>query len=147
MKVGAHRAHGYLVDDVYEAAAEFTRIFGCEPARIDETFAGFPFGDETEFFLWQRKHLEEHLGKDVMDKVKYYDQQAIRCESPEMLDLKYEKLKAEGVEFISEPKSYEWNAYCVYFIDNSGHMWELYCWMGEVPMGNLKPGKEKGDEI
>ena len=86
MKMGAHRAHGYLVDDVYKAAEEFTRVFGCEPARIDETFAGFPFGDETEFFLWQRKHLEKHLGKNVMDRVKYCDQQAIRCESPEMLD-------------------------------------------------------------
>ncbi len=142
MKVGAHRAHGYLVDDVYKAAEEFTRVFGCEPARIDETFAGFPFGDETEFFLWQRKHLEKHLGKNVMDRVKYCDQQAIRCESPEMLDQIYEILKADGVEFISKPKSYEWNAYCVYFIDVSGHMWELYCWTGEVPLGDLEAEKD-----
>lgn len=138
-----HRAHGYLVDDVYKAAAEFTKIFGYEPARIDETFAGFPLGDETEFFLWQRKHLEDNIGKEAMSKVKYCDQQAIRCESREDLDKVYRKLKDEGVEFITEPRSYEWNAYCVYFIDSTGHMWELYCWTGVVPLGDLEPEKHE----
>lgn len=35
-----HTAHGYLVDDVYKEAEEYTRIFGHHPSRIDETFAG-----------------------------------------------------------------------------------------------------------
>lgn len=50
-----------------------------------------------------------------MAKVKYRDQQAIRCDTPEEVDEAYEQMKAEGVEFISEPKDYEWNARCVYF--------------------------------
>lgn len=141
--MGKHTAHGYLVDDVYKSAEEFTRIFGLKPARIDETFAGFPLEGRVEFFLWQWKHLEDNLGKDVMSKVKCRDQQAIRFESPKEVDEAYEKLKAEGVEFITEPKDYEWNAHCVYFIDVSGHMWELYCWTGEVPLGDLDPEKNK----
>ena len=47
------------------------------------------------------------------------------------------------MEFISEPKDYEWNARRVYFLDASGHMWEIYCWTGAVPLGDLDPAKEK----
>lgn len=137
-----HTAHGYLVDDVFKAAEEFSLIFGYEPARIDETFAGFSFGDKVEFFLWQWKHLEDNLGKDVMSKVRYRDQQAIRFDKPEEVDEAYAKLKAKGVEFISEPKYYDWNARCVYYIDASGHMWELYCWTGNIPLGDLKSKKK-----
>ena len=136
-----HTAHGYLVDDVHKVAEEFEKKFGIKPARIDETFAGFPLGGKVEFFLWQWKHLEDNLGKDVMSKVKYRDQQAIRFETPEEVDEAYLKLKAEGVEFITEPADYELNAHCVYFLDASGHMWELYCWTGNVPLGDLEPKK------
>ena len=129
--MGKHTAHGYLVEDIYKEAEKFTKVFGFKPARIDETFAGFPMEGKVEFFLWQWKHLEDNLGKDVMAKVKYRDQQAIRYDTP------------EGVEFISEPKDYEWNARCVYFLDESGHMWEIYCWTGAVPLGDLDPAKEK----
>ena len=113
--MGKHTAHGYLVEDVYKEAEKFTKLFGFKPARIDETFAGFPMEGKVEFFLWQWKHLEDNLGKEVMAKVKYRDQQAIRCDTPEEVDEAYEQLKAEGMEFISEPKDYEWNARCVYF--------------------------------
>ena len=58
--------------------------------------------------------------------------------TPEEVDEAYLKLKGEGVEFITEPADYEWNAHCVYFIDSSGHMWELYCWTGAVPLGDLE---------
>lgn len=141
--MGKHTAHGYLVEDVYKEAEKFTKLFGFKPARIDETFAGFPMEGRVEFFLWQWKHLEDNLGKEVMAKVKYRDQQAIRCDTPEEVDEAYEQLKAEGMEFISEPKDYEWNARCVYFLDASGHMWEIYCWTGAVPLGDLDPAKEK----
>ena len=141
--MGKHTAHGYLVEDVYKEAEKFTKVFGFKPARIDETFAGFPMEGKVEFFLWQWKHLEDNLGKDVMAKVKYRDQQAIRCDTPEEVDEAYEQMKAEGVEFISEPKDCEWNARCVYFLDASGHMWEIYCWTGAVPLGDLDPAKKK----
>ena len=119
--MGKHTAHGYLVEDVYKEAEKFKKLFGFKPARIDETFAGFP----------------------MEGKVEYRDQQAIRCDTPEEVDEAYEQLKAEGMEFISEPKDYEWNARCVYFLDASGHMWEIYCWTGAVPLGDLDPAKEK----
>lgn len=136
-----HTAHGHLVDDVYKSARIYTEIFGQEPNRIDETFAGFRLGGVKEFFLWQWKHLEDNLGKDVMSKVKYRDQQAIKCDSVEEVDSLYKELMDKGVNFISEPKYYEWNAYCVYFLDDAGHMWELYCWTGAVPLGDLEPDK------
>lgn len=142
--MGKHTAHGYLVDDVYKAAEEFTKIFGNKPYRIDETFAGFSMksaNGNVEFFLWQWKHLEDNLGKDVMARVKYRDQQTIRFETIKELEEEYQRLKTEGVRFISEPKDYEWNARCVYFIDVTGHMWELFCWTGAVPIGDLEAKK------
>ena len=133
-----HTAHGYIVEDVYEAAKVYSNLFNHEPTRIDETFAGFRFNDIKEFFLWQRKHLEEHIGSKVMAKVKYCDQQAIKCDTVEEVDRLYEKLTARGVKFISKPEHYDWNAYSVYFLDPTGHMWEIYCWTGEVPPGDKK---------
>ena len=141
--MGRHTAHGYLVDNVYKSAEEFTRLFGCEPARIDETFAGFPLEGKVEFFLWQWKHLEDNLGKDVMEKVKFRDQQAIRFDTVEEMEVEYQRLKKEGVEFLSEPANYEWNARCVYFLDAAGHMWELFSWTGAVPLGNKENKEEK----
>lgn len=129
--IGRHGAHGYLVDDVFKSADEFTKLFGCKPYRIDETFAGFSLVNSegnVEFFLWQWEHLEKNLGPDVMKKVKYRAQQAIRYTSKEEVDNMYHILKAQNVTFISTPQVYSWNAYCVYYIDNSGHMWELFCW-------------------
>ena len=48
--MGKHTAHGYLVEDVYKEAEKFTKLFGFKPARIDETFAGFPMEGKVEFF-------------------------------------------------------------------------------------------------
>lgn len=48
--MGKHTAHGYLVEDVYKEAEKFTKVFGFKPARIDETFAGFPMEGKVEFF-------------------------------------------------------------------------------------------------
>ena len=138
-----HTAHGYLVDDVYKEAEDYTRIFGHHPSRIDETFAGFRFDDNKEFFLWQWKHIEEHVGEEVMKKVKYRDQQALRCETIEEFNQVCQELKTKGVPFISEPKNYTWNARCVYFLDNSGHMWEIFLWTGNTPLGDLEPEKMK----
>lgn len=136
-----HVAHGYLVDDVYDVAEKITRNTGLKPSRIDETFAGFPIEPGEEFFLWQWKHLEDNLGKDVMAKVKFRDQQACRFDTPKEIDQAYSELKEMGVEFITEPKDYEWNARCVYFLDSEGHMWELFCWTGKIPLGDLEPEK------
>ncbi len=133
-----HTAHGRIVEDVYEAARAYSRMFNHQPSRIDETFAGFRFDGKKEFFLWQRKHLEDHLGKEVMAKVKYGDQQAIKCDTMHEVDEMYRRLSAQGVNFISKPAHYEWNAYCVYFLDSTEHMWEIYCWTGEVPPGDKK---------
>ena len=141
--IAKHTAHGLLVEDVYRVANEYTRCFGYKPSRIDETFAGFPFGEEGEFFLWQWEHLEKHLGKDVMEKVKYRDQQAVRFKTRKEVDEAYEELKKnKNIKFLTEPKDYEWNAYCVYFLDISGHMWELYCWTGKVPLGDYEKEKK-----
>lgn len=137
--MAVHSAHGYLVDDVYKEAEEYTKIFGHKPYRIDETFAGFRFGDRKEFFLWQWKHIEENVGKEIMEKVKYRDQQALRCETLEEFEQLYQELKERGVAFISEPKNYNWNARCIYFLDHSGHMWEIFLWTGNVPLGDLEP--------
>ena len=61
--MGRHTAHGYLVDNVYKSAEEFTRLFGCEPARIDETFAGFPLEGKVEFFYGSGSTLKTTQGK------------------------------------------------------------------------------------
>ena len=42
----------------------------------------------------------------------------------------YETLLAKGVPFHGPPKEYPWNAYCCYFNDPDGSLWEIYTWIG-----------------
>ena len=140
--MGKHTAHGYLVEDVYKEAEKFTKLFGFKPARIDETFAGFPMEGKVEFFLWQWKHLEDNLGKEVMAKVKYRDQQAIRCDTPEEVDEAYEQLKAEGWNLFQNQKTMS-GMPAVYIFGcvrtYVGNILLDRC----VPLGDLDPAKEK----
>lgn len=137
-----HVAHGFLVDDVYGSVKYYEEKMGWKPTRVDETFAELETNNGMEFFFWQWAHIEKHLGREVMAQVKHRNQQACRFERPEEIDAAYEELKGRGLKFLTKPRNYEWNARAVYFLDPEGFMWELFCWIGGIPLGELEPEKE-----
>jgi uncharacterized glyoxalase superfamily protein PhnB len=45
------------------------------------------------------------------------------------IDDDYEKLKANGVQFITEPKTQTWGQRTAYFTDPDGNIWEIQKWI------------------
>lgn len=125
-----HTSHGFLVDNIDETVEFYKRNLGYKVVRQSNTFAQMDTGGPIVLFFWEWKHLENHLGKEAMARVKHRVQSAIRFESPEALDKAYEKLKTMGVDFLVEPTDWEWSARATYFVDNEGYMWEMFCWNG-----------------
>lgn len=124
-----HTSHGLLVDDINKAVEFYSRNLGYKVIRQSYTFAEMDTGGLVEsLFFWQYAHIEEHLGKEAMSKVKHRTQSAIRFEKPGDVDRAYEELKAKGVNFLVAPANWEWNARAAYFVDGDGYMWELFCW-------------------
>jgi len=44
------------------------------------------------------------------------------------IDSDYEKLKANGVQFITQPKTQPWGQRTAYFTDPDGNIWEIQKW-------------------
>lgn len=45
------------------------------------------------------------------------------------IDREYKQLKADGVQFIQEPKTQPWGQRTAYFTDPDGNIWEIQQWM------------------
>lgn len=128
-----HNCFGLLVDDVEEAAKFYSDALGYKIKRKEDSFVEFDTGGgPITFFAWQWDHLERHLGKDVMSKVKHRLQCAIFFDNPDDVDKAYAKLSEQGVKFLTEPQDWEWQAYAAYFLDEDGFMWEIYSWKREI---------------
>ena len=63
---------------------------------------------------------------------------AIEVAGRDDIDKLYETLSSKGVPFIGPPKEYPWNAYCCYFNDPDGNLWEIYSWIGKGAGGYLE---------
>ena len=56
----------------------------------------------------------------------------------EAVDEIYNDLIGKDVPFTAPPAAYDWNAYCCYFSDPDGNLWEVYCWVGDGAEGYHK---------
>ena len=124
-----HNCLGLLVDDVPAAVDFYTNVMGYGVHELNHdgvTFTEFVTGGPAVLFVWRWSHLEEHLGKEAMSRVKHRVQSAIYFDTVEELEHAYLQLKAAGIDFITELKDWVWNARGAYFVDDEGYMWELY---------------------
>jgi len=129
------RTVGWIVDCVEDSVSFYQEKLGYSLILFQPgQFALFDaFG--SVFFMWQRSHLNEHFGADVMANVKHSCMGAIKFDNPEEVDAAYSELKSKGVKFIVDPNDWPWDARAAYFIDDSGYLWELYAWIG----GDIRP--------
>lgn len=124
------------VRDVERSIAFYRDKLGFELRRSAEGFADFK-ADKVTLALWEIGHIAEHVGYDGVDESDHVRKCMVAFEVPgrEDIDLLYETLSAKGVPFIGPPKEYPWNAYCCYFNDPDGNLWEIYTWIGEGAEG------------
>ena len=121
---------GFILPDVDKAAPFYRDHFGYSIKQdFLPEFVEFEAETGATLFLWQWSHLEQHLGKEAMSKVKHHFMAAVKFDTPEEVDQAYQELEALGVEFIAKPTDWEWKARAAYFVDGEGYVWELYAWI------------------
>jgi uncharacterized glyoxalase superfamily protein PhnB len=124
------RTIGWIVDSVEDSVNFYQEKLGYSLTLFKPgEFALFDaYG--SVFFFWQRSHLNEHFGADVMAHVKHSCMAAIKFDTPKEVDAACTELKSRGVNFLVEPNDWPWDARAAYFIDDHGYIWELFAWIG-----------------
>lgn len=119
---------GLLVPDVQKVVSFYKNVFNLSMKQDFPEFVEFE-SDGPTLFLWQWSHLEEFLGKETMKKVTHPFMAAIYFDSSNKVDEAYKYLLSKGVDFLTEPKDWPWNARAAYFVDPGGYIWEIYTWI------------------
>ncbi len=130
------------VRDLERAIGFYRDTLGFELRRKAEGFADFKARNVT-LALWEIGNIAEHVGYDGADESDGIRKCMVALELPDRadVDLLYETLSAKGVPFRAAPKDYPWRAYCCYFHDPDGNLWEFYSWTGDGPTDCLEaPG-------
>lgn len=123
-----------LVKDIESTVQFYTKKLGFPLRRRAEGFADFHASGIT-LAAWEIDHIHNHVG--VSGRHAPQDAHkaciAVQLETWGELDSLYGALTERGVPFQAPPKEYPWNAYCAYFTDPDGTLWELYSWGEDGP--------------
>jgi len=119
---------GLLVQDLQSVVEFYRNAFNLTFKQKSSQFVEFNSNGAT-LFLWEWSHLEQHLGKEAMSRVKHPFMAAIYCPTPAQVDEAYTHLLDKGTEFIAPPQDWPWRARAAYFVDPEGYIWELYSWI------------------
>lgn len=122
--------------DLEASVAFYQDKIGLKLRRTQEGFADFVSGKVT-LALWQLDHIKEHTGVTghYGDVESRKVMMATEVPSVEAVDEIYRDLTGKGVAFTKPPEIYPWNAYCCYFSDPDGNLWEVYSWVGDGAEG------------
>ncbi len=116
-----------LVEDLDRATRFYRDTVGFALRRQAPGFADFFTGGAT-LALWELKHMTSNLGLDEKKQAGWRMMAAMQLDSAANVDATYRELSGKGVEFLTEPRVYPWNAYAAYFSDPEQNLWEIYCW-------------------
>jgi catechol 2,3-dioxygenase-like lactoylglutathione lyase family enzyme len=119
-------------NNLEESVAFYRDKIGLKLRRSQEGFADF-MSESVTLALWQLDHLKEHAGVDghAGDKKTRKTMVAVEVPTRKAVDEIYNDLIAKDVPFTGPPADFKWNAYCCYFSDPDGNLWEVYAWIGD----------------
>ncbi|NLS18671.1 VOC family protein [Rhizobium sp. P40RR-XXII] len=126
-----------LVTDIERSIRFYTKKLGFDLKHRAPGFADFT-GAGLTLALWERNHIEHHAGVHVKAGSASAVLIAVKLDSAVELDLVHDQLKADGVEFVSPPADYAWNARGAYFYGPDGETWELYAWLEGGAPGKIE---------
>ena len=118
-----------LVVDIERSTAFYTQKIGFELARSAVGFAQYRTIGGAHLSTWQSDHSYRETGlvpqgEQVLNKT----MPALLFPSQAALESCYLELQSRGVVFSGAPRWYPWKAYCAYFDDPDGNLWELLWW-------------------
>src|SRR5512137_2187102 len=107
-----------LVEDIQRAVDFYTKVLGFRLRRRAEGFADF-HSDGVTLAAWELDHINRHCGvSNARAPAKAHKACiAVRLGTPAEIDAMFERLTNLGVNFVSPPSDYPWNARCAYFTD------------------------------
>ncbi len=117
-----------LVTDIEASIRFYTEKLSFKLKHRAPGFADFT-GAGLTLALWERKHIADNADVRVAPGSSSAVLIAILVGSPAELDRIYDELIDKGVQFVSPPRAYPWNAHCAYFHGPDGETWELYAWL------------------
>jgi len=117
-----------LVTDIEASIRFYTDTLGFKIKHRAAGFADFE-GAGLTLALWEREHIARHANVRVKPGSASAILIAVLLDSPASIDQAYEDLRQGGVNFVSPPGDYPWNARCLYFYGPDGETWELYAWL------------------
>lgn len=122
-----------IVPDL-DRSIEFYEKIGFPLRRRNEGFADFDAAGTT-LALWEGKHLGEHVGFPPADfsRPSHRVMAAMRVASEDIVNAVYDDLLRKGIPGLTAPRTYEWNAFAIYFSDPDGNVWEVYAWHPKGP--------------
>jgi catechol-2,3-dioxygenase len=121
-----------LVADVARSTEFYTQKVGFELVRSAVGFAQYRTIGGVHLSTWQADHFYRETGlvaqgTQVLNKT----MPALLLPNQMALEDCYRELQSRGVVFSGAPRWYPWNAYCAYFDDPDGNIWELLWWPPE----------------
>lgn len=127
---------GIICNNLDESVAFYRDKIGLKLRRSQDGFADFR-SESVTLALWQLDHLKEHTSVDghAGDKKTRKTMVAVEVPTREAVDEIYNDLTTKGVPFTGPPTEFKWNAYCCYFSDPDGNLWEVYAWVGDGAEG------------
>jgi catechol 2,3-dioxygenase-like lactoylglutathione lyase family enzyme len=122
--------------DLERSISFYRDKLGFQLRRSAEGFADFG-SEKVTLALWEIGHIAQHVGFQDPGNTDGIHKVMVASEVPDKKDVDsiFEELSKKGVSFQAPPKVYPWNAYCCYFQDPDGNLWEIYTWIGEGPEG------------
>jgi catechol 2,3-dioxygenase-like lactoylglutathione lyase family enzyme len=123
-----------LVEDIQRTVDFYTNVLGFRLRRRAEGFADF-HSEGVTLAAWELDHINRHCGvSNKRAPAKAHKAcVAVQLPAPSDIDAMHAKLVAQGVDFVSPPADYPWNARCAYFTDPDDNVWEIYAWHSEGP--------------
>ena len=123
-----------LVEDIQRTVDFYTNVLGFRLRRRAEGFADF-HSDGVTLAAWELDHINRHCGvSNKRAPAKAHKAcVAVQLPAPDDIDAMHAKLVAQGVDFVSPPADYPWNARCAYFTDPDDNVWEIYAWHSDGP--------------
>ncbi len=135
-----------ITADVDRSVDFYTERLGFTLRSRMPGFADFE-GPGVILAVWEREQLERTTGVPGHDATSPARTVMLACEldSPAAIDRTYDEYRARGVEFVSEPRDYPWNARCIYFDGPNGEFWEFFAWYegGEPGLVGTDAGEEQ----
>jgi len=126
-----------FVEDFQGALNFYKNVLGFEVKREQPGYIEFRFYD-TSITIWNLEGVYQAIPKEYLSKGHRFMVAILLPDLQDVDDL-YIELTSKGVNFITPPETFPWEARAAYFTDPEGNIWEIFAWTGDQAPGIQNP--------